>query len=383
MKAIVSFLLIALSQSVYAQIDLFERKAFVMDTQDYIDYYPFIEGVQMIKIDHQKLFEHKARASDPWGSFAMSSAPPSYYFIMQHPFENPTYILRDTNGIILNCYPSREYRGQYKLMDMDSVTTTSHLKPGNTYPHYRGNYKNYKPAWGCCIRNVYGKFGLMDTFGQVRVQPQYDSILVRNGVYLVRKGDFWGLLDSDYKEVFEPQFTSLVPIHRDFFIAEKKGCFGIVEPGGKQMAEIEYHEIKFMKGAPDLYSFQIKGLMGIMDSAFNIIQPAQYQHVQRMGGVYRVLDSKSQKYGVLNGDGTVLLPAIYTDIHLLGSYNFRVRKYNQDSGVNKYGLFDRFGANILPVEYDEITWVRHKAYFAVRKGTEQFIIGQNGKIINE
>lgn len=233
MRIISTVIFIALCQSAFAQIDIFGHKKHVIDTQDYIRYYPFYEGVQLIQIEHNRLFTDQVRSFDPWESYAMSSAPPSYYILMSHPYEHYTFIFRDTYGTILNCFPSRTYKNQFKLKTVDSCTTTYHNSPEVN----KINLGYYAPAYRAprayVIRNAIGKFGLMDTLGRVQVKPQFDTILQRSGSYLVRSGKQWGLINQQFELVFKTEYTSVAPLHKNKFLVESGKCFGVVDPSGK------------------------------------------------------------------------------------------------------------------------------------------------------
>jgi len=391
-KLLVSVVLsIVSSQAILGQFDLFIRDTTPIDTQHYIHYYPFHEGVQMIKIDHEKLFTDQVHASDPLNSYAMSSAPPSYYILMNHQYIYPTYLFRDTLGQIVKGFPGEtiSYRKlAYPLLSVHA--SKSQIRPHPEYgppvieTYYDREPKSFGPGI-YCIQDSSGKLGLMDTLGKIMVQPQYDLIRSRSSIYLIRKDELWGLMNANFSVIVHPQFNSIKQIKDkgNDFLVEKKKCYGVVNSEGEEMAALKYHFIESLKGKPELYSFRTKKGIGVMDSAFRIIQPAQYQHIQNMGSVYRVIMPDKQHYGLLDANGSIIFPPIFNEIQRMGAAKFKARIYNQDSAKNMFGILDQFGKVILPVEYDAIYWMRQKKHFIVRKGKDRFFLDREGNRIED
>ncbi len=144
----------------------------------------------------------------------------------------------------------------------------------------------------------------------------------------------WGVINSEGKLILDTIYQSIqligmpeqtIPITQ--VSIDKK--FGLMDLAGNTLLPIEYDEIKeTQKRIPFEYSHLAKvkkgNLTGIVhkkDGTFAL--PLAEQTIERFG--YESLLSvaifkKDEKYGAINSEGTLILPANYTKIEIINSY---------------------------------------------------------------
>lgn len=98
---------------------------------------------------------------------------------------------------------------------------------------------------------------------------------------------------------------------------------------------------------------------------------------------YDTIFEENGKYGTKDVTGKVLLPAKYDGIGELYHqiYDGNIPRAAQLNG--KYGLLlaDGRGLEILPFEYDEISYLSILPYYIVKKGNKCGIVRKDGKVI--
>ncbi len=249
-----------------------------------------------------------------------------------------------------------------------------------------------------------GQYGYLDAEGNVAIEAAFDDAgYFRQGFAIVRKGGSYGLID--------PSGEPVIPIayeHLDYeekertVIARKDGmdhCF--VPDGDGTWKEVLCKEsVSVLSGGdndntdptdPAIYfCFQEEGgTWGLSDRSGNVLIPAEYDNLRLVSWADLVIAAKDGEQGALGLDGEVKIPLgvydrIYEDScqeevflyvekdHKEGCLDglslkevippaqyreisdFKGRDCTVVSEGNRYGVIDRFGNLIYPLEYDRI-----------------------------
>jgi len=75
-----------------------------------------------------------------------------------------------------------------------------------------------------------GKWGCIDTIGNIAIEPQFDDIgETSEGLVQFKKDDKWGFINKTGEIVIEPQFEIANSFKEGFAIVKKNGKYGIIK----------------------------------------------------------------------------------------------------------------------------------------------------------
>lgn len=165
----------------------------------------------------------------------------------------------------------------------------------------------------------------------------------------------------DYESSFENQKAIL----KGFGIVKSaENKYGVIDINGNQILGMKYNDIKY-----DEYTnlFEIKdssGKVGLWQLENNTGVPKisnNYDTVTLMDKEKQLyLVSNNQKYGVVNGEGTVVVEITYDEIGINQElYNVKNKYVLYDDLIpvkrdGKWGFFNLSGQNIISIEYDSV-----------------------------
>lgn len=204
--------------------------------------------------------------------------------------------------------------------------------------------------------------GLLNTNGDILIQPQYQSLQFTptNSLIASRKDQTgknkYGLLSLDGKVIKEFIFDEL------YSFTESKNRLGgtiagleyVLNSKGEKKS-LGYESIGELI-ADEVFVVTSKGKKGAIDSLGKLILPITYNSLQGIDGNYIITSElNNTKEGIANKNGTVILPALLTQISYLGENLFKINK-NPNPKLNpKYYVYDAKSKKYLnAVGYDEI-----------------------------
>lgn len=119
--------------------------------------------------------------------------------------------------------------------------------------------------------------------------------------------------------------------------------------------------------------FSSDNKFGLKDSANNIVAPAKYKKMIRLGKTAWIMQS-GNKFGIIHDSGKILVePSYIFADRILG-------KYVKFKKGDKYGIFDEMGFEVLPVEYSSIDLL-YGGMFVTSRKYKCGIADLNGQII--
>lgn len=186
-------------------------------------------------------------------------------------------------------------------------------------------------------RNKKGKWGFSDEKGEVVIKQNYDSVApFIDGRAKVKKGDKWGYIGIDGKEVIKIQYTEM-------YNWDSKGICK-VGVGGKVKDGI-------VNGAK----------YGYINRNGEVVLKPEYEKIGEFDyGVAYV--QKGKKYGFINDDYRMIIECKYTAV---GSFNEQglvwvadgAKDFKGDGNLmaGKWGVYNLKGEVVVPVKYFGIT----------------------------
>ncbi len=192
------------------------------------------------------------------------------------------------------------------------------------------------------IQNEKGKWGFQDEESQFMVaQYKYDEAHhFVNDLALVKKGNSYGMISPDGKEVFaikydiiEPYNDSIYKVavggkHKDGVIIDEK--YGFINKSGMVLLKPEYEEIGVFT---DNLAYIKKGeKYGYINNRIEVVVPCKYIAVGKFtnhgfvwvceGGKYNNGELLGGKFGIYNKDGKIIIPVKYKSIGSFAPYSY-------------------------------------------------------------
>jgi hypothetical protein len=138
--------------------------------------------------------------------------------------------------------------------------------------------KNYSEGLAGII--IKGKWGYIDKDEKIKVQPYYtDVTYFRGGVAAVKTVNKWYLINTEGKELNKIHYDTITPAPGDKWYIGKNGQWGLADKTGTEILVPRYQHI--IDTGYDYYIIQLNGKYGVVDKNQNFVIPLQYE-----GGSY-------------------------------------------------------------------------------------------------
>ncbi len=277
-----------------------------------VNYYSFHNNVQMVEVifgfSDISVFEYEKRAM-PWH---VKSPDPT------------VYLFRDVNGKILKAY---NLCGA-KISDFELLPPKI-LNPKKILNHKISRYSilincepdtTVKNPWNisCSYSDAEitdAKYGLIDTMGNVIVEPQY--------------GQAW------------------IATSKNIVSAKRNGKYGILDENGKIIQPFVYDELECISYNGGSFLLKRKNKFSYANNEGKIISSREYDFGENFWS-RRARVALKGKFGFIDSTGTEIVPLIYDHAEAF-YYNVAVVKKG-----NKWGMINNRGIIIQPIEFDRI-----------------------------
>jgi len=131
-----------------------------------------------------------------------------------------------------------------------------------------------------------------------------------------------------------------------------------------------------MLSGKDLVNFAEGEYFGVKDKQDNIIIPAKYKKMIRLGDCAWIVQNKKSKFGLIDNNGEILVPIKFT--HAERYFN----RFAKLGNVNNFGIYDETGKIVVDPIYAKID-VLYGKMFLTYKDYKYGIVGFDGKQILE
>ena len=199
------------------------------------------------------------------------------------------------------------------------------------------------------------KKGIENIAGEVVLNPIYDELgwsdqVRRPEITFLgyKKGQLWGLFDSNFKSVVSTKYTSLYPLNNELFIASIEGrysktnFYGLIDQEGK--TEIEFRFRNLLPAGENL-----------------IAATTQNNEIH---------------FGLISQEGRELLPFEYFQIRFLGGNKYELTQNNNLKSL----IFLERKPQVILQDFDSISDFKNGVAIIYRNG-KQGLISEAGKIL--
>lgn len=155
-----------------------------------------------------------------------------------------------------------------------------------------------------------GKYGFLDTLGNVVIKPQFDGVGCFNeGLVSVTIDDKKGFIDRTGKYVVKPQYDYCNYFSQGVALVAKNGKWGFIDKTGEEVIRLEYDRAEDFWDANGFAAVSKDGKWGLIDIKGRIVIPIEHEHASStQNGVAVVFpfDKDIICYNVYN-DGTIIM----------------------------------------------------------------------------
>lgn len=316
---------------------------------------------------------------------------------------------------------------------------------GGVYMYFEKRNKNYELEivesynYYPVFKNE--KYGIIDLQGNILVEPEYEKVIIPNpskDVFVCAKDDGsktilnknGETLFKDFEEVSEIKFSGTVsdmPYEKTVLSYKEDGKYGLIDYNGKKVTKAIYEEITSVPYKEGEILAKKDGKYGVINNKGVTLIEFEYDIIEG-DGFYKE-DTKYKEAGYLVGNKTTegyrygyinkkfdkILEIEYNEIYritvedddknvyLMAKKNGQIGVvYNKKTIINcefqdieynaenktffvqknsKYGAYDMNGTNIVPVEYDYISYKGNYIYAELDETSKYF--DEFGKEIND
>lgn len=255
------------------------------------------------------------------------------------------------------------------------------------------NYNKQKDSYDTTIRNEKNEeiFNQYEEVSSIKVNGIAGEIPYEKSALKYKKDNRYGLLSFEGKEITKPIYEEIdsLPYKEGEFLVKKDGKYGVLNPKGTKMVNIEYDDITG-------------------DGYYD-------KNYKNAGYIAGTKSEEGYLYSYLRNDGNVLLKKEYNDIvrineiedsnnvYLIASKTgkkglyknskqiinceYQSLEYNEECQLliakrnDKYGIFNLEGKQILPVENSEVSI--KGIHILATKDNKQTEYDLNGNPVND
>lgn len=231
---------------------------------------------------------------------------------------------------------------------------------------------------------------VLDTETYNRLQQSYDKIMnFQEGTAIVVKGDSYGLIDGNGKEVLLCSYDSISNFLKHFRVIKKNGKYGVVNIDGEVIKQCIYSDVKtkerFLRNRIcDYLALKLNDKWGFIDSKGNDVTQFKYEEI-----VYYDDSIFTARYngrcGASDYQNNTLIPFKYDEVNYKMDDKCPVTRVKLNE---RYGLYNSKNEEVLPCEYG-LFFTNDYGYLTIQKGESEshettrkaLVEAETGKII--
>ena len=246
------------------------------------------------------------------------------------------------------------------------------------------------------------KFGVIDNQGNIIIEPQYDDVKIPNpekNVFICYEGQTTKVM-NDKKEQIYTEYNNITPLvlknvstdlryEKSVLKYEEDGKYGLISLEGKKITNPIYEEIDTLQYKEGEFVIKKDNKYGIMNMNGYVIINPEYDNIKadayyspdtgykNDGYIVSNTTDEGYRYGYIDSEGNKILDTNYNDLYRI---NYEGETYLICAENGKYGLFNK-DKNIIPNEYQAITYIEGDNLCLVQKGKKYGIITLEGSMI--
>lgn len=246
------------------------------------------------------------------------------------------------------------------------------------------------------------KFGVIDKQGNTIIEAIYDDVKIPNpgkAVFICYEGQNTKVMNQNKEQIYT-EYSNITPLilknvstnlryEKSVLKYEKDGKYGIISIDGKKITNPVYEEIDTLQYKEGEFVIKKDNKYGVMNMNGYVIINPEYDNIKadayysidtgykNDGYIVSNTTNEGYRYGYIDNEGNKILDANYNDLYRL---NYEGEIYLICAENGRYGLFNK-DKNIIPNEYQTITYIEGDDICLVQKGKKYGIITLEGSMI--
>lgn len=237
-----------------------------------------------------------------------------------------------------------------------------------------------------------GKYGVINVKGAKLIDAVYDNIIAdgfytdneKYGLsgYIVSNktsdGYKYGYVDYKQKLILNAEYNSIDRIVQDnskdiYLIPCRNGQYGILK-NNQLIVNYSYQGIEYDRNN-NFFELQRSDKYGIVDCNGNVILPTEYSEIQ-IKGIY-IQAWKQEKYMFFDTSGKEVKDLKYTSVQKISNDNYYITT-NEDGF---YGIIDDKNTELISNKYNYIEYLFGKYFIALNENGKLGLINVNNNIV--
>lgn len=197
----------------------------------------------------------------------------------------------------------------------------------------------------------------------------------------VQSGQYWGYINHDGKFIINPQFANANPFYEGVaLIKSSDGKYGYINEEGKYIINPVYKDATdfgnglalVVKENSKLEFINVKG-----ETKISLDQSVESAHKFSEG---LALINVNNKFGYINTDGKIVIPAIFDDADDFSEGLARVGQYDSAKNETQFGFINKKGDLVINYQFKFVSNFK-EGLALVNNGTQSGYIGKDGKFV--
>lgn len=201
-----------------------------------------------------------------------------------------------------------EPRGPWKLIGVNGKVIVNSFDASFIHP--------YDEVTGLALYDKDYLEGYVDLEGRIAIPPEFDiARSFHDGVAVVRKNDFYGVIDRDAELVLPISYTYVTAFDARIFAVQEveDGKYGYITAGGEMLSDYVFDIPSHSLLPSGVYLAVLGGKCGLINAGGDWILPASYDFI------YRAIEEpigvlRNGKVGFVDAEGKVVIDFQYGEL---------------------------------------------------------------------
>jgi len=254
----------------------------------------------------------------------------------------------------------------------------------------------------------YEKNGIVNALGHEIVPCKYESIeylgisFFKVSLRAEHYSKLYGIVDALGHELIPCKYHNIEIFDENFFLfslekwdERKQTYYGLIDIQGQEIVPALFDSIScFKDGLAQVKRkyLNVEYTCKINESGLVLFDYGEKERFLPYHFIFELNDGLAKtlcngKYGLIDKKGKEILPCEYDDISYLGDGFYKVLKQTVEDETKycnrEYGLIDIEGKEIMPCEYETISYLGNSFFSCKRKSANYGIVDNNGTKITE
>ncbi|MFK7948945.1 MAG: WG repeat-containing protein [Saprospiraceae bacterium] len=224
---------------------------------------------------------------------------------------------------------------------------------------------------------VQQKWGLIDSSGTIRIEPQYDNLKMlhtdfNQSYYLISRDKKIGLLNPNGQEIISTNYRRIRPLSDDYFAVIKDSLEIVIDKNEQQILKASFDYVTMLNS--HFFAFKKGNLWGVYQRNKGILFEPQFDEINPINegkGYFGVMKMKGAvaHWGLWDKAGNLVIPLDYQDIDVIDDNKVLVKK------ENLWGMVDADGKQIFEPKYQSYSKLsRYYSTYITPKNTQELYL---------